>query len=581
MLMMPPIVSGECDDGFNLVQLGGEDCEEDICEGTKHICVPEWTEGIGHESQHSCLMYSFGSHGDISFERDMVSVTVSRWGASCEVHIFDCFSAQNDETIEISLHGRPAFVHAWCLDAVDDADQRRFRFGTIVTMLGHRGRDIDLLRMDVDGWEWYFFEQLVAWSQETLAMIHQMSFELHTRIPGTFPEVQLGSLDHAQLFALLYRLGYHFVAWLPNAIIPDIDCAEFTLLLDRSIVQQHRTARKAGNGHFDKRSSLQGDPVAVSAHACRHDQPEKRAEALLGRERLAEARAGEQGGAEPLPCAHAVRIDGEGTVPFMVCTHDPEEDIMSSLLLRSERSVIMEALQELCEEGVLSCRAGRTFVEAGAAFGYASLRMAAAGMRVHAIEPQAANADLIRAAVAANKRELGLAMDLVVHECGVGPDGEHVHVNHVEGNRAATYLCMPGQEFSAGGFAEVPTSTLSTLIGGADVHVLMLTCQGCEWEAVTELQASGTRVENIILLVPPDVEGECALRSVAAQAARQLSMAGYWLYALELRGSAGTVLSPIADLDAWLVAPLCLECEGPFLFASTRRTLYEPLPAAS
>mmetsp|Transcript_52956 Transcript_52956/g.124051 ORF Transcript_52956/g.124051 Transcript_52956/m.124051 type:complete len:370 (-) Transcript_52956:17-1126(-) len=200
MMMIPPVISGECGKEFSLRMLGGTECEHDVCDGSKLICVPEWNDEDAEPSP--CLIYSFGSSGDLTFEKDIML----NWGRECELHVFDCFSIERNETGEMDMNGTRIFLHKWCLDVVNEEYLSRLSFRSIVARLGHEGRDIDMLKLDVEGWEWYLFEDLAAYLYEHKALIHQISFELHSRIMGTFPEIQLGSLDHARLFALIYRL---------------------------------------------------------------------------------------------------------------------------------------------------------------------------------------------------------------------------------------------------------------------------------------------------------------------------------------------------------------------------------------
>ena len=81
--------------------------------------------------------------------------------------------------------------------------------------------------------------------------ILQMAFELHLSILGTYPLIQMGSVDAANLMALLLRLGYKFVSWVPNPSALGVDCVELTILLDPS-VRADRLAdgkdEKAGRG---------------------------------------------------------------------------------------------------------------------------------------------------------------------------------------------------------------------------------------------------------------------------------------------------------------------------------------------
>lgn len=268
MMMIPPVISGECGKEFSLRMLGGTECEHDVCDGSKLICVPEWNDEDAEPSP--CLIYSFGSSGDLTFEKDIML----NWGRECELHVFDCFSIERNETGEMDMNGTRIFLHKWCLDVVNEEYLSRLSFRSIVARLGHEGRDIDMLKLDVEGWEWYLFEDLAAYLYEHKALIHQISFELHSRIMGTFPEIQLGSLDHARLFALIYRLGYDFVSWQPNAAIIEVDCAEFTVFLDRSVARRlssHRAASRHSSARARHTSSApleeEGDGVEVASTA--------------------------------------------------------------------------------------------------------------------------------------------------------------------------------------------------------------------------------------------------------------------------------------------------------------------------
>jgi len=170
-----PIIEGECGRGFTLQRLGGDICGLSFCDGIKYLCVSvpssaeectqhaqhmshEKAAGAGAEPQaheHACVIYSFGSNKETSFEQELVSV----W-PNCHIHIFDCHSYPpgltfSSENPHISEHG-------WCLDRIDSPEHGRYTFNTIVTLLGHQHTDIALLKMDIEGWEWFFFEELAA-----------------------------------------------------------------------------------------------------------------------------------------------------------------------------------------------------------------------------------------------------------------------------------------------------------------------------------------------------------------------------------------------------------------------------------
>ena len=104
---------------------------------------------------------------------------------------------------------------------------------TLMSILEHHQQEVAVMKMDIEGWEWFFFQQLAARATADFQpRILQITFELHLRILGTYPEIQMGSVDMANLVALLLRLGYRFITWVPNAAFLGIDVAELTLVLD-------------------------------------------------------------------------------------------------------------------------------------------------------------------------------------------------------------------------------------------------------------------------------------------------------------------------------------------------------------
>merc|ERR1711879_781730 len=101
--------------------------------------------------------------------------------------------------------------------------------GQTMAELGHQGRRVDLLKFDVEGFEWDFFER------EFLPggiLPFQLSFELHTQgaKPQYVPEVNKRGKDYRAVNRLLLALhdkGYRVVAKELNR--HDRACAEFVL----------------------------------------------------------------------------------------------------------------------------------------------------------------------------------------------------------------------------------------------------------------------------------------------------------------------------------------------------------------
>jgi len=207
-------------------------------DGAKMCCVPDEPDNCTHRHrktnthththperaalEYRCLIYSFGSNDDTSFEED----AAARW-SQCEIHIFDCTATvARKQLISDRIH-----THALCLDVVDEPLLRRMTFSSILQHLGHADHDIVVLKMDMEGWEWYFFQHLVDLvARGRFPRIQQILFEIHMRIVGTHPEVQMGSADFAHLMALLLRLGYQMFAATPNDAVLEVDCMELSFV---------------------------------------------------------------------------------------------------------------------------------------------------------------------------------------------------------------------------------------------------------------------------------------------------------------------------------------------------------------
>jgi Methyltransferase domain len=131
------------------------------------------TEGDGHKwvcdphrlaDKKGCLIYSIGSNGQFEFEVDL-----QRLLPNCEIHIFDP-TDYSQAMSEQGLNG--ANYHAWGLEpSYGKPVKRSRRFKKLkfmslrktMDLLGHKGRRIDVLKIDCEGCEWAalkdFFDQ--------------------------------------------------------------------------------------------------------------------------------------------------------------------------------------------------------------------------------------------------------------------------------------------------------------------------------------------------------------------------------------------------------------------------------------
>lgn len=144
-------------------------------DGGKWVCdVPLIQKGSG-----SCLVYSFGSHGDYSFE-----VGVSN-ALQCEIHTFDPFTLGTKPSNE-NIH-----THPWGLSLYDsitprlkwwnDEAKSMRSLSSIKVALGHSNRDIDLLKVDVDGVEFGIFDNEEFWDglRRNGVVFKQLLIEIH------------------------------------------------------------------------------------------------------------------------------------------------------------------------------------------------------------------------------------------------------------------------------------------------------------------------------------------------------------------------------------------------------------------
>ncbi|ELU02403.1 hypothetical protein CAPTEDRAFT_226304 [Capitella teleta] len=160
--------------------------------------------------QDNCLVYSFGYSNGYSFEEAIIQ----EYG--CEVHTFDPmvdFSVKEELGLQNwTLHD----VGIWGDDFENTEGQKMRRLATIVRMLGHENRVIDLIKMDSQGAEWPFFRDL-AIHHASLENVKQ--FVLKANAPRRKPKNQVMRMsDYSQVFrsiSLVTKLGfrrYHFHA---------------------------------------------------------------------------------------------------------------------------------------------------------------------------------------------------------------------------------------------------------------------------------------------------------------------------------------------------------------------------------
>ncbi|OQV14885.1 hypothetical protein BV898_10917 [Hypsibius exemplaris] len=119
-------------------------------------------------SRKNCLVYSFGIRTDWSFDDAMHHL-------GCEVHSFD-------PSTGLISHRRAArhWFHNLGISTNTSAADPKWRMATfkdIQQRLGHVGRRIDVLKMDIEGAEWSFLASVLH--DPAFSLVGQFIFEMH------------------------------------------------------------------------------------------------------------------------------------------------------------------------------------------------------------------------------------------------------------------------------------------------------------------------------------------------------------------------------------------------------------------
>jgi len=171
-------------------------------DGAKWVCNPRKLKELAlqraRDTNEKCLIYSFGSSGDFSFEASLATLLE---GAPCEVHVFDMDDFASLIPVEYKDF---IFFHHWGLKGSREQSQfmalqsireptkyqssqilsasspaaqigEFHTFQEIVKKLGHKNRTIDVLKIDCEGCEWDTYED---WLQSSVD-IRQIQVEMH------------------------------------------------------------------------------------------------------------------------------------------------------------------------------------------------------------------------------------------------------------------------------------------------------------------------------------------------------------------------------------------------------------------
>jgi hypothetical protein len=143
-------------------------------DGGKFVCGE-----ATHFRRHGCLVYSVGSAGDASFEKDVIA----RFG--CEVHSFDPSGDTAQMEVDVSQSG--SVFHAWGVGAsgadftneVDHKTTPLLSVHDIMERLGHAERHIDILKIDCEGCEYKALAAVWPQVRAGRVSIGQIQVEMH------------------------------------------------------------------------------------------------------------------------------------------------------------------------------------------------------------------------------------------------------------------------------------------------------------------------------------------------------------------------------------------------------------------
>lgn len=154
-------------------------------DGGKWVCdVPKLPK--------QCLVYSFGSNGEYSFEFGLLERLGSSSSKRCEIHSFDPFiTTDAGKNFEAHPFMKLITVHQWGLGLgayttppllkwENRSVEMKSLYKTIQA-LQHEQREIDILKIDIDGIEFEVLQNEDFWHEidQHHIIIHQLLIEVH------------------------------------------------------------------------------------------------------------------------------------------------------------------------------------------------------------------------------------------------------------------------------------------------------------------------------------------------------------------------------------------------------------------
>ncbi|XP_052790685.1 probable methyltransferase-like protein 24 [Mya arenaria] len=166
-------------------------------DGGKEICIDEQ-----YKPKPPCLVYSFGINNQFDFDKDVNRMF------GCDVFCFDPSMKKSSFRVTDQI-----WFFNWGLGGENFVNNKGWDIKTLDVIrkeLNHTDRPIDILKIDVEGDEWYTIPQMV--SSGALDDVKQISMETHYisdrpggKLWGSHP---LPAADELYSFRLLYDKGF-------------------------------------------------------------------------------------------------------------------------------------------------------------------------------------------------------------------------------------------------------------------------------------------------------------------------------------------------------------------------------------
>eukprot|EP00306_Pavlova_sp_CCMP459_P017013 CAMPEP_0185206994 /NCGR_PEP_ID=MMETSP1140-20130426/59487_1 /TAXON_ID=298111 /ORGANISM="Pavlova sp., Strain CCMP459" /LENGTH=442 /DNA_ID=CAMNT_0027774667 /DNA_START=133 /DNA_END=1457 /DNA_ORIENTATION=+ len=254
------------------------DAKGDRADGDKNLLNPSALVGRSGSGSH-CLVYALGIGPDSSFEQRMAKL-------GCEVHAFDCTVPRWAPHVV----DKGFVFHEWCIGTPPPRDHGVATAGaysqhtsaythenvkplaTVMHLLNHT-RAVELLKFDIEGFEWALFNDQILRLAPALRPL-ELSFELHTENsnPVAVPQALVhgkGWKQVDELFLRLIRAGYRTLTKEVNTV--DAACCEFVMLYvpDLSVRSQASSFDERPSVPRRVRSVGADDGLMITSHALR------------------------------------------------------------------------------------------------------------------------------------------------------------------------------------------------------------------------------------------------------------------------------------------------------------------------